>query len=283
MNVDRPRRSALYMPAANARAIEKARELPCDVVILDLEDAVAPDAKDVAREQAVDAVRAGGFGRREVVIRVNGLDTPWGLEDLAAAINAQPDAILVPKVSNAHDVRAYGAAEAGGVPLWAMVETCASLFALSEIAGAGAGLAALVMGTNDLAKEMRCRLTVERAALAGPLSLAVAGARAHGLVILDGVFNGIDDDAGLARQCDQGAEFGFDGKTLIHPRQIEAANRAFTPAEEEVEWSQAIVAAFDSPENAAKGVIRIEGRMVERLHLAEARRLIAVSDAIARA
>ena len=279
----RPRRSALYMPAANARAIEKARELPCDVVILDLEDAVAPDAKDVAREQAVEAVRAGGFGRREVVIRVNGLDTPWGLEDLAAAINARPDAILVPKVSSAHDVRAYGAAEAGGVPLWAMVETCASLFALSEIAGAGAGLAALVIGTNDLAKEMRCRLTVERAALAGPLSLAVAGARAHGLVILDGVFNGIDDDAGLARQCDQGAEFGFDGKTLIHPRQIEAANRAFTPAEEEVEWSQAIVAAFDSPENAAKGVIRVEGRMVERLHLAEARRLIAVSDAIARA
>ena len=283
MTANRPRRSALYMPAANARAIEKARELPCDVVILDLEDAVAPDAKDVAREQAVEAVRAGGFGRREVVIRVNGLDTPWGLEDLAAAINARPDAILVPKVSSAHDVRAYGAAEAGGVPLWAMVETCASLFALSEIAGAGAGLAALVIGTNDLAKEMRCRLTVERAALAGPLSLAVAGARAHGLVILDGVFNGIDDDAGLARQCDQGAEFGFDGKTLIHPRQIEAANRAFTPAEEEVEWSQAIVAAFDSPENAAKGVIRVEGRMVERLHLVEARRLIAVSDAIARA
>lgn len=283
MTADRPRRSALYMPAANARAIEKARDLPCDVVILDLEDAVAPDAKDLARDQAVAAVRAGGFGGREVVIRVNGLDTPWGLEDLAGAISARPDAILVPKVSSAHDVRAYGAAEAGGVPLWAMVETCASLFALSEIAGAGAGLAALVIGTNDLAKEMRCRLTVERAALAGPLSLAVAAARAHGLVILDGVFNGIDDDEGLARQCGQGAEFGFDGKTLIHPRQIEAANRAFTPAAEEVEWSRTIVAAFDSPENAAKGVIRVEGRMVERLHLAEARRLIAVADAIARA
>ena len=283
MTANRPRRSALYMPAANARAIEKARDLPCDVVILDLEDAVAPDAKGVARDQAVAAVRAGGFGRREVVIRVNGLDTPWGLEDLAAAINAQPDAILVPKVSSAHDVRAYGAAEAGGVPLWAMVETCASLFALSEIAGAGAGLAALVIGTNDLAKEMRCRLTTERAALTGPLSLAVAAARAHGLVILDGVFNGIDDDDGLARQCDQGADFGFDGKTLIHPRQIEAANRAFTPAADEVEWARTIVVAFDSPENAAKGVIRVEGRMVERLHLAEARRLIAVADAIARA
>lgn len=279
----RPRRSALYMPAANARAIEKARELPCDVVILDLEDAVAPEAKDLARAQAVEAVQAGGFGGREVIIRVNGLDTPWGLEDLAVAIDARPHAILAPKVSSAHDVRAFGAAEAGGVPLWAMVETCASLFALSEIAGAGAGLAALVIGTNDLAKEMRCRLTVERAALAGPLSLAVAAARAHGLVILDGVYNGIDDEAGLARQCDQGAEFGFDGKTLIHPRQIEAANRAFTPAAEEVEWSRTIVAAFDSPENAAKGVIRVEGRMVERLHLAEARRLIAVADAIAQA
>ena len=271
------------MPAANARAIEKARDLPCDVVILDLEDAVAPDAKDVARDQAVAAVRAGGFGRREVVIRVNGLDTPWGLEDLAAAINAQPDAILVPKVSSAHDVRAYGAAEAGGVPLWAMVETCASLFALSEIAGAGAGLAALVVGTNDLAKEMRCRLTTERAALAGPLSLAVAAARAHGLVILDGVFNGIDDDDGLARQCDQGAEFGFDGKTLIHPRQIETANRAFTPSADEVAWSRTVVQAFDSPENAVKGVLRVEGRMVELLHLAEARRVIAVADAIAAA
>ena len=283
MTADRPRRSALYMPAANARAIEKARDLPCDVVILDLEDAVAPDAKDLARDQAARAVRAGGFGGREVVIRVNGLDTPWGHEDLAAAIDARPDAILVPKVSSAHDVRAYGAAEAGGVPLWAMVETCACLFALNEIAGAGAGLTALVIGTNDLAKEMRCRLTTERPALTGPLSLAVAAARAHGLVILDGVFNGIDDDEGLARQCAQGAEFGFDGKTLIHPRQIEAANRAFSPAADEVAWSRTIVAAFDLPENAAKGVIRVEGRMVERLHLAEARRLIAVADAIARA
>jgi citrate lyase subunit beta/citryl-CoA lyase len=281
--VARPRRSALYMPAANARAIEKARELPCDVVILDLEDAVAPDAKDVARDQAVAAVKAGGFGKREVVIRVNGLDTPWGLEDLAAAIDAQPDAILVPKVSSAHDVRAYGAAEAGGVPLWAMIETCASLFALGEIAGAGAGLAALVVGTNDLAKEMRCRLTVERAALTGPLSLIVAAGRAHGLTVLDGVFNEIEDDAGLAVQCAQGLDFGFDGKTLIHPRQIETANAAFTPSVEEVAWSRVVVAAFDSPENAVKGVLKVEGRMVERLHLAQARRVIAVADAIAAA
>lgn len=283
MTAARPRRSALYMPAANARAIEKARDLACDVVILDLEDAVAPEAKESARLQAAEAVRAGGFGRREVVIRINGLDTPWGLEDLAAAIEAQPDAILVPKVSTAHDVTAYGAAQAARVPLWAMVETCAALFALDEIAGAGAGLETLVVGTNDLAKEMRCRLTTARAPLAGPLSMIVAAARAHGLSVLDGVFNGIEDDAGLAAQCEQGVEFGFDGKTLIHPRQIEAANAAFSPSPEDVAWSQAIVAAFDLPENAAKGVIKVEGRMVERLHLAQAQRVIAVAGAIAAA
>ena len=281
MIVARPRRSALYMPAANARAIEKARSLPCDVVILDLEDAVAPDAKDVARTQAAEAVAAGGFGRREVVIRVNGLDTPWGREDLAAAIAAGPDAILAPKVSSARDAAAYDAVRAAGLPLWAMVETCAALFALDEIAGAG--LAALVVGTNDLAKEMRCRLSVERAALTGPLSQIVAAGRAHGLAVLDGVFNEIEDDAGLAAQCAQGLEFGFDGKTLIHPRQVEAANAAFSPSMEEVAWSQAIVAAFDLPENAVKGVLKVEGRMVERLHLAQARRVIAVADAIAAA
>lgn len=282
MTAPRPRRSALYMPAANARAIEKARELPCDVVILDLEDAVAPDAKELAREQAVAAVRAGGFGRREVVIRVNGLDTPWGAEDLVAAIEAAPDAILAPKVSSAADVRHYGRPITGETKLWVMIETCASIFALPEIAAVDdASLAAFVIGTNDLAKEMRCRLTVERAPLLGPLSLAVAAARAHGLTILDGVYNGIEDDAGLAAQCAQGLDFGFDGKTLIHPRQVEAANAAFSPSADEVAWSRTIVAAFDSPENASKGVLGVEGRMVERLHLVEARRLIAVADAIA--
>lgn len=279
----RPRRSALYMPAANARAIEKARELACDVVILDLEDAVAPDAKDLAREQAVGAVAAGGFGAREVVIRVNGIDTPWGREDLVAAIEARPHAILVPKVSSAHDVTAYGAAQAAEVPLWAMIETCASLFALDEIAGAGAGLEALVVGTNDLAKEMRCRLTTGRAPLAGPLSMIVAAARAHDLSVLDGVFNDIGDADGLTAQCEQGLEFGFDGKTLIHPSQIEAANLAFSPSLEEIAWSQAVVQAFDLPENAAKGVIKVEGRMVERLHLAQARQVLAVAEAIAAA
>lgn len=281
----RPRRSALYMPAANARAIEKARDLACDVVIMDLEDAVAPDAKALARQQAVDTVKAGGFGRREVVIRVNGLDTPWGAEDLAAASAANPAAILAPKVSSAADVATYDAALSGDTRLWVMIETCASLFALDAIAAcAGSSrLEALVIGTNDLAKEMRCRLTVDRAPLAGPLSLSVAAARAHGLTILDGVYNGIEDEDGLARQCAQGAEFGFDGKTLIHPKQIEAANQAFSPAPDEVHWARTIVDAFDLPENASRGVLRVEGRMVERLHLAEAQRLIAVAEAIAAA
>ncbi len=281
----RPRRSALYMPAANARAVEKARDLACDVVILDLEDAVAPDAKDLARQQAVEAVRAGGFGRREVVIRVNGLDTPWGADDLAAASTARPAAILAPKVSSAADVAAYDAALNGDTRLWVMIETCAALFALDAIAAcvASSRLEALVIGTNDLAKEMRCRLTVDRAPLAGPLSLSVAAARAHGLTILDGVYNGIEDEDGLARQCAQGSEFGFDGKTLIHPKQIALANQAFSPAPDEVHWARIIVEAFDLPENASKGVLRVEGRMVERLHLAQAQRLIAVAEAIAAA
>ncbi|CAN5591040.1 CoA ester lyase [soil metagenome] len=281
----RPRRSALYMPAANARAIEKSRDLACDVVIFDLEDAVAPDAKDLARTQAVEAVKAGGFGRREVVIRVNGLDTPWGAADLAAAAAAHPAAILAPKVSSPADVAAYDTALSGDTRLWVMIETCAALFALDAIAASArtSRLDTFVIGTNDLAKEMRCRLTVDRAPLLGPLSLSVAAARAHGLTILDGVYNGIEDEDGLARQCAQGAEFGFDGKTLIHPKQIEAANSAFSPAPDEVQWARIIVAAFDSPENASKGVLRVEGRMVERLHLAQAQRLIAVSAAIAAA
>lgn len=280
----RPRRSALYMPAANVRAIEKARQLACDVVILDLEDAVAPDAKATARAMAVDAVRGGGFGPREVVIRVNGLDTPWGRDDLEAAAAARPDAVLAPKVSTADDVAAYGAALGGACPLWIMVETCRAILRLDELgaaAAAAAGATAWVIGTNDLAKEMRCRLDADRAPLLAALTLAVAAARAHGLTVLDGVFNDIDDEAGLARQCAQGAAFGFDGKTLIHPRQVEPANLAFTPAEDEVAWSRMVVRAFDEPQNASKGVLRVEGRMVERLHLDEARRLIAVADAIA--
>jgi len=271
------------MPAANARAIEKARSLPCDVVILDLEDAVAPDAKEAARDQAVQAAKAGGFGPRELVIRVNGLDTPWGAADLAAAVDAQPDAILVPKVSGPQDVQAYDAAIHGKPRLWAMIETCAAMFRLEAIAGTArtTRLEAWVIGTNDLAKEMRCRQGVERTPLLPFLSMTVAAARAQEMAVLDGVFNGIDDAEGLARQCVQGAEFGFDGKTLIHPSQIDPANAAFSPDPQEVAWARRVAAAFEIPENSVKGVLRVDGRMVERLHLAEALRLIALADAIA--
>jgi citrate lyase subunit beta / citryl-CoA lyase len=285
MQTARPRRSALYMPASNARAIEKAKSLPCDVVILDLEDAVAPDAKALAREQAVAAVRGGGFGRRELVVRVNGLDTPWGRDDLAAVADIGADAVLAPKVSVSRDVLAYDAALGGSTRLWAMIETCQALLSLGEIAAMAAHtrLAGWVSGTNDLAKEMRCRLDVERTALIAGLSLTVVAARAHRLAVLDGVFNEIEDDAGLSRQCAQGHDLGFDGKTLIHPTQIGAANSAFAPTAEEVAWAMVVAAAFDDPAAAAKGVLRVEGRMVERLHLEEARRVIAVAEQIAEA
>jgi citrate lyase subunit beta/citryl-CoA lyase len=278
-----PRRSALYLPALNARAVEKARTLPCDVVILDLEDAVAPDAKDEARAGALEAVRAGGFGSREVVIRVNGLDTPWGEADLAAAAEARPDAVLVPKISAPEDLAAVRTRLTEPLPLWAMIETCSAVFRLEALGAESVneGVAAWVMGTNDLAKEMRCRPAGDRAPLMAALSLSLMAARAHGLAILDGVFNDIADAEGLARQCAQAADLGFDGKTLIHPGQIAAANAAFTPEPEAVAWARTVVSAFDQPDAAGKGVLKVEGRMVERLHLAEAERLLGVAEAIA--
>ena len=284
----RPRRSALYMPASNAKAIEKARTLPCDAVILDLEDAVAPEAKEAARAQAVEAVKAGGFGRREIIIRCNGLDTPWGADDLAAAAQAGPDAILVPKVSSAAEVAAYDRAIQAAPAksrLWAMIETSRALFALQEIAEAAATsrLSAWVMGTNDLAKEMRFRQTPGREPFHAALSMSVAAARMAGLFILDGVYNGIDDPEGFEAICEQGVDFGFDGKTLIHPSQVEICNRVFSPAPSEVVWSKAVIAAFSLPENAGKGAIRVEGRMAELLHLTQAEQLVAVAEAIAAA
>jgi citrate lyase subunit beta / citryl-CoA lyase len=284
---DRPRRSALYMPASNARAVDKARGLACDVVILDLEDAVAPEAKPAARAQAVEAVRAGGFGRREVVVRCNGLDTPWGAEDLAAVAAAGPDAVLVPKVSSPADIAAYDAALAAAparTRLWAMIETCAAVLDLKAVASARQGrLAGLAVGLNDLAKEMRGRQTADRAPHLPLLALTVAAARANGLIALDSVCNALDDPELLERQCRQGADLGFDGKTLIHPGQLEIANRLFSPPPEEVAWARAVIAAFAAPENAGKGALRVEGRLAERLHLAEAERLAAVAEAIAAA
>jgi citrate lyase subunit beta/citryl-CoA lyase len=283
MTASRPRRSALYMPASNARAIEKARSLPCDVVVLDLEDAVAPDAKVEARALAVEAVRAGGFGGREVVIRVNGRDTPWGAADLGAAATAGADAVLVPKVSTPEDLAHYSAGLDGQTRLWAMIETCAAVFQLDALARAGAETRTdvWVVGTNDLAKEMRCRPSDDRAPLIPALALAVMAAHSQGLTILDGVYNDIPNLAGLSRECAQGADLGMDGKSLIHPSHLDTANRAFTPTDEAVAWARTVVAAFAAPENAGKGVLKVEGRMVERLHLAEAERLIAISEAIA--
>ncbi|WP_293901791.1 CoA ester lyase [Phenylobacterium sp.] len=279
----RPRRSALYMPASNARAIEKARELPCDVVILDLEDAVGPDAKDEARANAVAAVRAGGFGARELVVRANGLDTPWGEADLAALAQAGPDAVLVPKISAPEDLAAVRARLGEALPIWAMIETCQAMFRLDALGAqsTNVGVEAWVIGSNDLAKEMRCALTVEREALISALTVSLMAARAHRIAILDGVFNEIADPGGFQRQCAQAAAFGFDGKSLIHPSQVAPANAAFTPDPAAVAWARVVVDAFGAPENAGKGVLKVEGRMVERLHFAEARRLIGVADAIA--
>lgn len=282
----RPRRSALYLPASNPKALAKARTLPCDVVILDLEDAVAPEHKDAAREAAIAAVAEGGFGERELVIRANALGTEWGAADLAAIAAAGPDAVLVPKVSSPADIHACQAALADAPPhtqLWVMIETCASVAQLDAIAACAAHtrLALFVMGTNDLAKEMRARLTPGRAPFLPILTLTVAAARAHGVAVLDGVCNEFRDLAVFRAEAEQGLDWGFDGKTLIHPDQIEPCNAVFTPSPAEVEWAQAVVAAFEWPENIGKGAIKVDGKMVELLHLEQARQLLAIAARIA--
>lgn len=283
----RPRRSVLYMPGSNARALEKARTLAADALILDLEDAVAADAKELARRQIAEAAGAGGFGPREVVIRVNGLDTPWGEADLEAAAKARPDAILAPKISTPQDLhrieeRLLRLRADPAVALWAMFETPLAVLNAGAIAGAGGRLAALVMGTNDLVKELRARHTPGREALLAALGLGLAAARAHGLAAIDGVFNAIADEAGFRAACAQGRDMGFDGKTLIHPSQIAPANEIFAPAPEEVAEARKILAAFALPENRDKGAIQLDGRMVERLHATIAARTVALADAIAR-
>ncbi len=285
---DRPRRSCLYMPGANPRALEKARDLPADVLLLDLEDAVAPDAKAEARRAIAGAVAAGGYGQREIIVRMNGLDTPWGAEDLAMIAASGADAVLAPKVSTPTDIlrldRALGAAGAPErMALWVMIETPLAIFNIREIAemAARTRLAAFVMGTNDLAKETRARLTPGRPAFQTALQLAVMAARANGLTAIDGVFNDIKDEAGLAAECEQGRDLGFDGKTLIHPAQIETANRIFAPSEADIAQAREVIAAFAEPQNAGKGVLKVNGRMTELLHLAEARRIVALAEAIA--
>ncbi len=286
----RPRRSVLYMPGSNARALEKARTLPCDALILDLEDAVAPDAKETARDAVRGAVGAGGYGPREVVIRVNALDTPWGEADLAVAVEAAPDAILLPKVSHPDTLVSLGARlRRLGAPertrVWAMIETPLALLRLEAIASAAhdvdTRLACFVMGTNDLAKETRARFVPGRAPMLPWLAASLAAARAYDLDILDGVYNALGDEAGFRAECEQGRDLGLDGKTLIHPNQIAAANEVFAPGAEEVERARAIIAAFERPENVLSGAISLDGRMVERLHAEMARRTVALAEAIA--
>lgn len=290
MTTIHPRRSALYMPGSNARALEKARDLPADVLILDLEDAVAPDAKETARDQVCAAVKAGGYGRRELVIRVNGLDTPWFKDDLAAAADAEPDAILIPKVSSPETLQEVGTLLEGlwaapGIRVWAMVETPLAILDIERIARAARDrrtrLSCFVMGTNDLAKETRARFLPGRAPMLPWLTSALLAARAHDIDILDGVYNDIKDEAGFLAECEQGRDLGFDGKTLIHPAQLGPANAVFAPDEAELSRARAIIAAFDQPENAGKGAIQLDGRMVELLHAEMARRTVALAEAIA--
>jgi citrate lyase subunit beta/citryl-CoA lyase len=287
----RPRRSLLYMPGSNARAMEKARELPADVVILDLEDAVAPDAKAKARELIIAALKQGGFGRREVIVRINGLDTQWWQDDLAVAA-ANPDAILVPKVSDPEPLREVakqlvGVRAEARVGIWAMMETPLAMLNARDIAAvardAGSRLAGFVMGTNDLAKDTRARLLPGRAPMLPWLMTCIAAARAYGIDIVDGVYNELGNAEGFAAECRQARDLGFDGKTLIHPQQIAPCNEAFSPGADEVAWARKIIGAFDLPENASKGVIQVDGRMVERLHADMARRTVAIADAIAAA
>jgi citrate lyase subunit beta / citryl-CoA lyase len=286
----RPRRSVLYMPGSNVRAIEKAKTLPVDGVIIDLEDAVAPDAKETARAHIAQTVRAGGFGHREVMIRVNAIDTPWFAHDFEAAIAARPDAILVPKISTPAQIEMIGTRLLDvhadhHVRLWAMIETPAAIFNIRALAAEAedseSRLAGFVIGTNDLAKETRARLVPGRAPMLPWLASCVLAAHAYGIDVLDGVYNDLADMDGFAAECAQGRDMGFDGKTLIHPNQVAPCNAVFSPSAEETAQARKMIAAFDLPENAGKGVVQLDGRMVERMHADIARRTVAIAEAIA--
>ncbi|HET6166201.1 MAG TPA: CoA ester lyase [Marmoricola sp.] len=280
----RPRRSVLYMPSSNERALEKAKTIPCDGLILDLEYAVAPDAKPAAREAAAAAVRSGEYGNRELTIRVNGIGTEWHDEDIRAAAQAGPAGVVVPKVNSADEVRSLVAAiEAAGAPehtmLWAMVETPEAIFNVREIAAASPRLAVLVMGTNDLVKETYAEHVPGRAPLLTALSLSLLAARAAGVAILDGVYNDVKDLDGFLAECTQGRQLGFDGKTLIHPGQVEGANDAFAPSVQAVEDARGLIAAWE--DGKGSGVVTYNGRMVENLHVESAQRTLAIAEAIA--
>jgi len=281
----RPRRSVLYMPGSNARALEKARALPADALILDLEDAVAPDAKEMARAQVVEAANSGAYGTREIVIRVNGLDGPWGRDDIASAAGSGAHAVLLPKVESAemvHEAEALmvenGAPES--LAVWCMMETPLGILQAREIAGASPRLACLVMGTSDLAKDLHALHTETRLPMLTSLGLCLLAARAFGLAIVDGVHLDIEDEAGLRAVCRQGLELGFDGKTLIHPKQITVANEIFAPDSAEIEEAREIIAAHAAAEKEGKGVVLLNGRLIENLHVENAHRLLALAEAI---
>jgi citrate lyase subunit beta / citryl-CoA lyase len=282
----RPRRSVLYVPGSNARALDKARALPADGLVLDLEDAVAASSKEEARATVLAELAKGGYGHRELVVRVNGPDTPWGPADLAAAARSGADAVLLPKVDGAEGVRAaerslsaHGAPP--GLALWCMIETPRGVLAADAIAGASPRLACLVLGTSDLVKDLRARHTPARLEVLASLSLAVLAARAHGLAVLDGVHLDLADDAGFEAACRQGLSLGFDGKTLIHPKTIETANRVFSPGAEEVARARRIIDAHAEATARGQGVVVVDGRLVEALHVEEARRLVALAEAVA--
>jgi citrate lyase subunit beta / citryl-CoA lyase len=286
----RPRRSPLFMPGSNSRALEKARNLPADVIILDLEDSVAPDAKGLARDQVAQAIAAKGFGKREVWVRTNSLDTAWWADDAAMAGQAKPDGILVPKVSSVEDLKAIGDRLADvhadpSIQVWAMIETARAVLDADKLAAASKDsetrLAGFVFGPNDISRETRIRMQPGRAAMIPMITHCILATRAHGLEILDGPYSDIANIDGFAAECAQGRDLGFDGKTLIHPSHIEACNAIFTPPPEEVAEARKIIAAFERPENASRGAIQLDGRMVERLHADMARRTIAIADAIA--
>lgn len=280
----RPRRSVLYMPAANERALEKAKTIAADAIIFDLEDAVAPDAKPDARARAVAAVQSGEYGNRELTIRCNGLDTEWGADDIAAAGAASPSAVVIPKVDTVEQVDAVSAQlDAAGASadtmIWPMIETPTAMFNVRSIA-AHPRVAVLVMGTNDLAKELRSPIVDGRHPLVPHLATALLAAREAGKVILDGVYNDVKNLDGFAAECQQGMEMGFDGKTLIHPSQVDPANDVWAPSADEIEHAERVIAAFDEAVAAGKGVVTVDGRMVENLHVDNARRVLATSDAI---
>ncbi len=280
----RPRRSVLYMPAANERALEKAKTIPADALILDLEDAVAPDSKEVARANAVAAARSGEYGNREITIRCNGLDTPWGTDDLAAAATSGAAAVVIPKVSSREyldeiDRHLADADAPADMTIWAMVETPTAIMDIRTIAH-HRRVNVLVMGNNDLAKELRTGVLPERTPLIPHLAMALLGAREAGKVILDGVYNDVRDPDGFLAEAEQGKAMGFDGKTLVHPSQVEPANTVWAPSADEIDFSRRVISAFEEAVAQGRGVVTVDGRMIEHLHVQNAQRILAVAQAI---